>query len=116
MKNVDSVWLELARSMRMSSWQTTWKIRLPAALPFIVTGMRLGVGRALLGVVVAELMASEAGLGYLLRESSETFDSPKLFVTVILLVIIGLTNFTLIKRAERRMAPWRESAEWSTDV
>ena len=115
-RNVDSVWLELARSMHMSSWQTTWKIRLPAALPFIMTGMRLGVGRALLGVVVAELMASDAGLGYLLRESSETWDSPKLFATVILLVVIGLTSFTLIKRAEQRMAPWRRSAEWSADA
>jgi NitT/TauT family transport system permease protein len=115
-KNVDRVWLELARSMRMSSWQTTWKIRLPAALPSIMTGMRLGVGRALLGVLVAELIASDAGLGFLLRESSETWDSPKLFVTVILLVVIGLTNFTLIKRAEQRMAPWRQSAEWSTEA
>lgn len=115
-RNVDRVWLELARSMRLSRWQTTWKIRLPAALPSIMTGMRLGVGRALLAVVVAELIVADAGLGYLLRESSETWDSPKLFVTVILLVVIGLTNFTLIRRAEQRMAPWRQSAEWSTEA
>ncbi len=114
-KNLDPVWLELAQSMRLSSWQTTYKIRLPGALPFIITGMRLGVGRALLAVVVAELMASNAGLGYLLRESSETWDSPKLFVTVILLAVIGLTSFNLIKRFEQRMAPWRQSAEWSAD-
>jgi len=114
-KSLDPVWLELAQSMRLSSWQTTYKIRLPGALPFIITGMRLGVGRALLAVVVAELMASNAGLGYLLRESSETWDSPKLFVTVILLAVIGLTSFNLIKRFERRMAPWRQSAEWSAD-
>ena len=115
-KSVDTVWLELARSMRLSAWQTAWKIRLPGALPFIMTGMRLGVGRALLGVLVAELMASEAGLGYMLRESSEMWDSPRLFVTVILLVVIGLTSFTLIRRAEQRIAPWRESAEWSADA
>jgi len=60
---------------------TTYKIRFPGALPYIITGMRLGVGRVLLGVVVAELMAANAGLGYLLRDSSETWDSPKLFVT-----------------------------------
>ena len=114
-KNLDPVWLELAQSMRLSTWQTTYKIRLPGALPFIITGMRLGVGRALLAVVVAELMASNAGLGYLLRESSETWDSPELFVTVILLAVIGLTSFNLIKRFEQRMAPWRQSAEWSAD-
>ena len=114
-KNLDSVWLELAKSLRLSAWETTYKIRLPGALPYIITGMRLGVGRALLGVVVAELMASNAGLGYLLRDSSETWDSPKLFVTVTLLAAIGLVSFNLIKRLERRMAPWRQSAEWSAE-
>ena len=114
-KALDPVWLELAKSLRLSSWKTTYKIRLPGALPFILTGMRLGVGRALLGVIVAELMAANAGLGYLLRDSSETWDSPKLFVTVILLAVIGLVSFNLIKRFERRIAPWRQSADWSAE-
>lgn len=114
-KSLDPVWLELARSLRMSPWQTTRKIRLPGAFPYIVTGMRLGVGRALLGVIVAELMASNAGLGYLLRDSSETWDSPKLFVTVMLLAAMGLVSFNLIKRFEQRVAPWRQTAEWSSE-
>jgi ABC-type nitrate/sulfonate/bicarbonate transport system permease component len=114
-KNLDPVWLELAKSMRLSNWETTYKIRFPGALPYIITGMRLGVGRALLGVIVAELMAANAGLGYLLRDSSETWDSPKLFVTVFLLAAMGLVSFNLIKRFERRMAPWRQGAEWSTE-
>lgn len=115
-KNLDPVWLELARSLRLTKWETTYKIRFPGSLPYIITGMRLGVGRALLAVVVAELMAANAGLGYLLRDSSETWDSPKLFVTVILLAVIGLVSFNLIKRLERRMAPWRQSAEWSSEA
>jgi NitT/TauT family transport system permease protein len=114
-KSLDPVWLELAKSLRLSDWQTTYKIRLPGALPFIITGMRLGVGRALLGVIVAELMAANAGLGFLLRDSSETWDSPKLFVTVILLAAMGLLSFNLIKKLEHRMAPWRQSAEWSAE-
>ena len=64
-KNLDPIWLELAKSLRLSRWETTYKIRFPGALPYIITGMRLGVGRALLGVIVAELMAANAGLGYL---------------------------------------------------
>ena len=114
-KNLDPVWLELAKSLRLSCWETTYKIRFPGALPYIITGMRLGVGRALLGVIVAELLAANAGLGYLLRDSSETWDSPKLFVTVFLLAAMGLLSFNLIKRLERRLAPWRQSAEWSTE-
>lgn len=111
-KSLDPVWLELAKSMRLNSWETTYKIRFPAAFPHIITGMRLGVGRALLGVIVAELMAANAGLGYMLRDASETWDSPKLFVTVILLAAMGLISFHLIKKFEHRMAPWRQSAEW----
>lgn len=114
-KNLDPVWLELAKSLRLSHWETSYKIRFPGALPYIVTGMRLGVGRALLGVIVAELMAANAGLGYLLRDSSETWDSPKLFVTVTLLAVIGLVSFNLIKRLEQKIAPWRQSAEWTME-
>jgi len=114
-KTLNPVWLELAKSLRLSAWETTYKIRIPGALPFIITGMRLGVGRALLGVIVAELMAANAGLGYLLRDSSETWDSPKLFVTVMLLAVTGLVSFNVIKRLERRMAPWRHGAEWSAE-
>ena len=111
-KSLDPVWLELAKSLRLSGWETTYKIRFPAALPYIITGMRLGVGRALLGVIVAELMAANAGLGYMLRDASETWDSPKLFVTVILLAAMGLISFHLIKKFEQRIAPWRQTAEW----
>jgi NitT/TauT family transport system permease protein len=111
-KNIDPTWLELSKSLRLNPWETTWKIRLPGAMPYIVTGMRLGVGRAMLGVIVAELMAANAGLGYMLRDASETWDSPKLFVTVLLLAAIGMGSFTLIKKAEQKLAPWRETAEW----
>jgi NitT/TauT family transport system permease protein len=114
-KNLDPIWLELAKSLRLSRWETTYKIRFPGALPYIITGMRLGVGRALLGVIVAELMAANAGLGYLLRDSSETWDSPKLFVTVTLLAVIGLVSFNLIKRLEQRIAPWRQGADWTLE-
>lgn len=111
-KAIDPVWLEVAKSLRLTPWETTYKIRLPATLPYIITGMRLGVGRALLGVVVAELMAANAGLGYLLRDASETWDSPKLFVAVILLAAMGVVSFILIKKVEQKLAPWRETAEW----
>ena len=111
-KSVEPAWLEVANSLRLTSWQTTYKVRLPATLPYIITGMRLGVGRALLGVIAAELIAANSGLGYLLRDASETWDSPKLFLTVTLLGLIGLVSFTLIRKMEQKLAPWRETAEW----
>jgi len=111
-KTIDPSLLELAKSLRLKPFETTYKIRLPAALPYIITGMRLGVGRAMLGVIVAELMAANAGLGYLLRDASETWDSPKLFVTVVLLAAMGMGSFALIRKGEQKLAPWRETAEW----
>ena len=106
--------LDIVKDFQRLAKEDTYRFPIPKD----VTGvniMRLGVGRALLGVVVAELMAANAGLGYLLRDSSETWDSPKLFVTVILLATIGLVSFNLIKRLEQKMAPWRQSAEWTTE-
>lgn len=111
-KAIEPTWLEVSKSLRLTPWQTTYKIRMPATLPYIITGMRLGVGRALLGVIVAELLAANAGLGYLLRDASETWDSPKLFVTVVLLALLGMISFFLIKKTEQWLAPWRETAEW----
>jgi NitT/TauT family transport system permease protein len=103
----DAALIEAARSFGANGTQVYTKIRLPAALPFIIAGLRLGVARGLVGVVVAELFGSRAGLGYLILVSAQTFDAATLFVSVLILAASGVLAVELLKWLERRMAPWR---------
>lgn len=111
-KSIERSWFEVAQVYQLGKMETLWKVTIPAALPFLLTGIRLAVGRALLGVVVAELMASQAGLGFLLRDAAEVYDTARLLVAVVLLSVIGVGSFVGIRAIERRIAPWREQEEW----
>ena len=99
--------IETARAFGASKRQIFQKIYLPSAVPFIVAGLRLAVGRSLVGVVVAELFGSRAGLGFLIMGASQTFDMGALFVAVLILALAGVLSTEAIKLLERRIAPWR---------
>jgi ABC-type nitrate/sulfonate/bicarbonate transport system permease component len=101
--------LEAARAFGASEAQLFTKVRLPSAIPFIVVGLRLGVGRALIGVVVGELIGARAGLGYLITISAQTFNTAGVFVGVLILAVSGVVAGELLKALERRLAPWRTS-------
>lgn len=104
----DKTLLEVAQSFGANSRQLYTKVRLPAALPFIVAGLRLSVARALVGVVVAELFGARAGLGFLIVNSAQSFDTAGVFVGVIILAIAGVISVELLKWIEFRLAPWRD--------
>ncbi len=99
--------IEAARSFGASRIQIFRKVLLPAALPFIIAGLRLGMARALVGVVVAELFGAKAGLGFLILASSQVFDTASLFVGVLVLAIGGYLGVELLKFVETKLAPWR---------
>jgi ABC-type nitrate/sulfonate/bicarbonate transport system permease component len=103
----DAVLIEVIRSFNASNWQIFTKVRFPAAVPFIVTGLRLGVARGLVGVVVAEMFGSSAGLGYRILVSGQSFDTASLFVGILLLAVAGVVGVELLKYVERHLAPWR---------
>jgi NitT/TauT family transport system permease protein len=84
-------------------------ILLPAALPSIVAGVRVGVSRGVVAVVAAELFGARAGLGFLILASGQTFDTATLFGAVVLLAAAGAALVELVKLLERRLAPWRGS-------
>jgi NitT/TauT family transport system permease protein len=100
--------LEAARSFNASRNQVFTKVLIPSAIPFIVAGMRLAVGRGIVGVVVGELFAARAGLGFLIITASQVFDTAGLFVGVVVLAVAGIVSMELLKMLERRIAPWRE--------
>lgn len=100
--------IEAARSFGATPWQIQVKVRIPSALPFIIAGLRLGVARALVGVVVAELFGARAGLGFLILTSAQNFDTAALFVGVLILAITGVVSVEFLKWLETHLAPWRE--------
>lgn len=100
--------VETVRSFGATRAQVFFKVSLPSAAPLIFTGLRLGIGRGLIGVVVAELFGARAGLGQLISESSETFNMPNLFAGVCLLALAGIVLTVGFSRAEQRLFPWRQ--------
>ncbi len=99
--------IEAARSFGATPAQIQVKVRIPAALPFIIAGLRLGVARALVGVVVAELFGARAGLGFLILTSAQNFDTAALFVGVLALALAGVVSVEFLKWLEVKLAPWR---------
>ena len=97
---------ELARSMCSSELQAWRDILVPGALPFIVTGIRLAVGRSLIAVVVAEFSTAITGLGFLILINSRRFQMAESLVPVVILMLTGFVLYTLLKRVEARLAPW----------
>lgn len=98
---------ELARSFCSSELQTWRDIVVPAALPFIVAGLRLAVGRGLIGVVVAEFETAVTGLGYMILANSRRFLMAESLVPVVLLMVVGFGLYGALKRLEARLASRR---------
>ena len=107
---VDPRLIETARAFTASERQVLIKIVLPAALPFILAGMRLAIGRALVMVVVAEIYASNRGLGYLIFQAGGMYDTAQVFVGVGILAGAGVALTALLRALERWLAPWQTDA------
>ena len=107
--SADAGFIEVARSFNATRMQVFLKILVPFSLPYIVTGLRLGVGRGLTGVVVGEFFFANAGLGFLVALAGQTFNTPLLFAGVLVFAVSGVAITAGLKRIERRLAPWRRS-------
>ena len=105
-KAVDVKLLEVGRAFRCSERQLWANIVLPGALPFIVTGIRLALGRGLIGMVLADLYTAISGIGYLIVRSASTFQVDKMFVPIVTLGLLGVTFTALLRLAEKYVAPW----------
>lgn len=108
-QNTDPDLLEAARSFGARRGQLFRYIMLPGALPYVVTGLRLGAGMAMVGTVVAELQTALAGLGYLMAQFGGTFQTAKYFAPVLVLSAMGMLISQALKIVERRLARWKSS-------
>jgi NitT/TauT family transport system permease protein len=105
---VDPLLLRAGRSYGAGGWRLFWRVIIPFSLPFIMAGLRQGVGRGIVGIVGSELFGTNIGIGYLIITSGFNFRIPDLFVGVLVLALIGIAANELLEFAERKMAPWRQ--------
>jgi len=99
--------LTAARSFGASEWMLFKTVVLPSTVPFILTGLRLGLGRAIVGVMVGELYAATAGIGFMITVAGATFQTDKVFVGVLIFALTGMIGTELLTRIERRFNKWR---------
>jgi NitT/TauT family transport system permease protein len=98
---------ELAESFRASRLTRFTTVTLPSSVPFMLTGMRLGVGRGIVGVVVAEFLAANEGIGFYIALNGSLLQSSRVYLGIIILGILGLVMGEGIRRVERRFDRWR---------
>jgi NitT/TauT family transport system permease protein len=98
--------IEMLRSFGATRSQIFVKVSLPSAVPFILAGLKLGIGRGLIGVVVAELFGSRAGIGNLISQSADAFNMPDLFAGVVVLAFAGIVMTAGFGWLEQRLVPW----------
>lgn len=99
--------INAARSFGASEWQIFKSVVLPSTVPFVLTGLRLGIGRALVSVMVGELYAATAGIGFMITVAGATFQTDKVFVGVLIFAIAGMATMGLLDRIEHRFDRWR---------
>lgn len=106
-RGVDPVLLNTARTLRLSRLAVVFKVVLPAALPMVATGMRVSLGLALTLVVVAEMLAGENGVGFLILDMQRAFQIQRMYAWLVVLAVLGLLLNAAFEWAENRALPWR---------
>ena len=107
-RQVDPALIEMARCFGAGEIQIWRRILLPGSLPAIMTGVRLGLGRAITGMVVIELLLIAVGVGNLIQKYDARLDGAHLYALIIIIVFEALILIQLVRWIERRVAPWRK--------
>jgi NitT/TauT family transport system permease protein len=115
-QSVDEDIYKMARTFMASRWQIFWKIRLPNALPYIFGGMKISVTLAIIGVIVSEFVASQEGLGYLIKLAGGLLDTPLMMAAITVLSIGGLLLYWCIAEAERHAVYWQAPIDASIEL
>lgn len=109
-RNADRVLVNVVRSFGGSPWQVARIVVLPGALPYVVAGLRLAIGRAILGVVVGEFFGASRGLGYMIASAASSYRPDVMFAGVLLLMALSLALTFSVQAVEARLTRWRTDA------
>jgi ABC-type nitrate/sulfonate/bicarbonate transport system permease component len=107
-QNVPKTMVEVGTSFVASQSFVMRKIIIPATIPYIMTGLRLGIGKAIIAVVIAEFFTAVSGLGGIIINAGNSYNTATMFVPVIVLMILGIGLTSLVGVLERKVAPWNE--------
>ncbi|MDH5748382.1 MAG: ABC transporter permease [Rhodospirillales bacterium] len=106
-KTTEKSLLAAAKVFGASRRELYMKVVLPYTLPFIISGIQQGIGRGLIGVVIAEIFGGSKGLGYLITRAADTFNSSLMYAVLFLLVVVSLSLIQITRSLEAYVAPWR---------
>jgi len=109
LKSIDPDLIDLATTMHASRLQVFMRFRFPAALPHIMSGLKVAVTLAVTGAIVGEFVGSNSGLGYIILEANGNVDTPMLYAALIILSLIGVLLFAAVELIERLVMPWHSS-------
>ncbi|MDO7907995.1 ABC transporter permease [Paenibacillus sp. JX-17] len=108
-RQVDSKWFEVGRVLEFNAYQRFSRLLIPGALPSILLGLRLSLAVSWISLVVAELVGSTAGVGFLINEAKQNSDTPVIFVGILIFAVVGKVIDSLVRLFERRWLHWRDS-------
>jgi ABC-type nitrate/sulfonate/bicarbonate transport system permease component len=106
-RTTDPRLIRLASSFGASEWQRFQSIFVPSAVPYLLTGLRLAIGRGMIGIVVGEIYGSAAGVGAMINQAGSRFQTDKVFVGILAIVIAGSVLAEIVRQIERRVEIWR---------
>jgi ABC-type nitrate/sulfonate/bicarbonate transport system permease component len=106
-RNVPTQLIDVGTAFAANERQIFTKVIVPAALPYVMTGLRLGLGRAIIGMVVAEFFTAITGLGAIIVKYGNQYDTASMFVPIFVLMFLGVVLSGLLRRAEEWIAPWK---------
>jgi NitT/TauT family transport system permease protein len=106
LRNTPVEFLDLATSVRANAFQTFWKIRFPAAMPFVISGSKVAITLAVIGAVIGEFIGSNEGLGNLLLVANSQVNIPLAFACLIGLAVIGIGLYAAVAIVEWALKPW----------
>ena len=104
---INKIYLDVGKNFRAGRWDTFRTIALPGALPFIMTGIKLGAGLGLILIAIAEMVGAKSGIGYMIWSAWETFEVEKMYVGLFVIALIGFALTLALNELERWLIPWK---------
>lgn len=104
---INKIYLDVGKNFKAGRWDTFRTIALPGALPFIMTGVKLGAGLGLILIAIAEMVGAKSGIGYMIWSAWETFEVEKMYVGLFVIALIGFALTLALNELERWLIPWK---------